>query len=63
MKPQTHICSRCGREMAYAEKYMVYLYKARPHGQLERREHIDLCAGCARQVMDEIRAKGGKEHE
>lgn len=51
MKPQIHVCYRCGKEMAYRDKFMLYLYKCVKRGELDAKKRLNLCEACARRVM------------
>lgn len=64
MKPQIHVCARCGKEMSYTDKRMVYLYRCREYGKMEPVAHVDLCKDHARELWMWIKskyAKGAKE--
>lgn len=50
MNAKTYTCLRCGKEMPYADKYMLYIYKATKYGKLTPKAHIDLCERCAKRI-------------
>ena len=62
MRPQVHKCARCGKEMSYTDKRMVYLYHCREHGRMEPVRHMNLCEAHARELWNKIR-RYGKEGE
>lgn len=53
-RPQVHKCARCRKEMAYEDKWMMYVYKTQAHGKLEVRKRIDLCEGCAKRLTGAV---------
>lgn len=61
MKRQIHVCARCGKEMSYTDKRMVYLYRCREYGKMEPVAHVDLCKEHARELWRKIRRYGDKE--
>lgn len=63
VRPQVHTCARCGQEMAYTDKRMIYIYRCREHGRMEPIRHMDLCRKCTRQLwawIEQKYAKGGR---